>query len=534
MKKIIFLLLTVMLSMECVAQNAKEYVQVTTDKEIYLTGEKLLLSIQTVDENHKPLKLSRVAYVELCDVNHVHVQTMVDLKDGKGWAELTLPESMHSGYYEMSVYTRYMRNYGTDSFYRKLIGIVNLLYASSEDDIAWTTEPSAVIVQGNTGMATNQTTYATRSKVTLNLPGNLTAENMTLSVTRRDIQATNETPTVSPQQFLGTNYGKFVPEIEGHIVQAKRQNEESDLVQSNLGTMGLSPAIFNGTKQSDGSIYFYTTDIYGTQQVGLSGYNQDDAACNMVLVSPYAQVLPDKLPKLKVNENDLLADRSIGAQIEYLKAAQQEKNNKIYGTDLLGTQPSISYNLTEYTPMKTINETFIEFVETVKKDKRNGTTYLFTTETDRSGYSNWPALALMDGIPVTDIDYLMNYDARRINYIHIYRGKYTFGGNVYQGVVSFLTFKGNMPEYRLGDNEQLYSYDFPQNHPSFLLPVYENEEQKSSAMPDFRHTLYWNPEVKANSYTFYTSDLTGNYDVVLKGFDKQGKEVLWTYSFVVE
>ena len=55
-------------------------------------------------------------------------------------------------------------------------------------------------------------------------------------------------------------------------------------------------------------------------------------------------------------------------------------------------------------------------------------------------------------------------------------------------------------------------------------------------IPDFRHTLYWNPSIGSNSRTieFYTSDLTGTYQAILRGFTEKG--AIWEekIDFVVE
>ena len=118
----------------------------------------------------------------------------------------------------------------------------------------------------------------------------------------------------------------------------------------------------------------------------------------------------------------------------------------------------------------------------------------------------------------------MGYDARRIHYILIYRGKYTFGDNVQEGVISFTTYTGELPSYQLTENERLYEYDFPQNRPPFEAREYGNSTEVSAEQPDFRSLLYWNPQVKGDAVSFYSSDMTGVYEIKLTTFNAHGEE----------
>ena len=76
----------------------------------------------------------------------------------------------------------------------------------------------------------------------------------------------------------------------------------------------------------------------------------------------------------------------------------------------------------------------------------------------------------------------------------------------------------------------MYTYDFPQDRPAFLSPIYED---KSSRQPDFRHTLYFNPQVNGEC-EFYTSDLPGTYEVLLQYVGPDNKEHKLVSEFIVK
>ena len=73
-----------------------------------------------------------------------------------------------------------------------------------------------------------------------------------------------------------------------------------------------------------------------------------------------------------------------------------------------------------------------------------------------------PTLVLIDGMPVNDVERLLNYDARRIHYINIYGGQYTFGNGVYNGILSFVTRSGQLTNYPTEPNMQYLLYAFPE------------------------------------------------------------------------
>ena len=73
-----------------------------------------------------------------------------------------------------------------------------------------------------------------------------------------------------------------------------------------------------------------------------------------------------------------------------------------------------------------------------------------------------PTLVLIDGMPVFDVERLLNYDARRIHYINIYGDKFTFGNGIYNGILSFITRSGRLTNYPTEPNVQYLVYDFPE------------------------------------------------------------------------
>ena len=104
------------LSLSAMAVNIK------TDREWYLAGEQMKVSVTVYD--------SQIAYAELCDANGLAASTIVGIKDGVGKGTIELPANLHSGFYALNVYTR-----NSSEVCNKLVAVVNTMSKSGDDDV---------------------------------------------------------------------------------------------------------------------------------------------------------------------------------------------------------------------------------------------------------------------------------------------------------------------------------------------------------------------------------------------------------------
>jgi len=107
----------------------QEKIFVHTDKNIYLPGEILWFKIYCVDGNdHKPLNLSKVVYIDVLDNNqNPVVQAKVAMKNGLGDGSLYIPVSITNGNYKLRAYTSWMKNFSPDFYFEKQITLINPL-----------------------------------------------------------------------------------------------------------------------------------------------------------------------------------------------------------------------------------------------------------------------------------------------------------------------------------------------------------------------------------------------------------------------
>lgn len=536
MKRIVSFIFYIFATFIAIAQE-QEYIHLTTDKDCYLAGEDLWLKICVSDKDNLPLDISKVAYIEVGDPQQVYAQAKIDLTNGMGNGRIRLPRTMHSGTFQLTAYTRYMRNWGEEAYHRKLIAVINTLQSSEDDQIVWTDSLSETTAFTSQKLSTDQKKYHQRSRVSLSwkdMPIN--AFGLSLSVVRKDYILGPIPVPILPTDVGPTIAHFWVPESEGHIISAKTVQEKVALRASRLGCVGKDIRLFEGKEEANGIYSYYTHGIYNQQDIAIDAVvkHPTDKA-RMEIVSPFINIQPKSLPTLQLySREESLQERSVNMQIQALWPDSIHNASLI--ESLYHFTPDISYNLDEWTRFSSVRETLVEFVMGIHVTKRNGETLMQLLKEDTKKFSNFKALVLIDGVPIENHEQALDFDARLLHYIHQYQGGYTFGGQVYDGIISMITHKGTLNGLRLAENSTLLTYEFPQKNRVFLAPVYETDEQKTSRMPDSRHTLYWHPYLnqESGSLEFYTSDMKGTYVVTLTGYTSQGGKWEEKMEFIVQ
>ena len=405
-------------------------IRVETDRTWYLAGEAMKVRV-TADD-------AMIAYAELCDASGLAAGVVLSLKGGEGTGILELPANLHSGYYVLSVYTRHDAEVS-----QQLIAVINPLRKSYNDDIEW------------------------------------------VRITDSDSLSYSLTSHLSPlTSFQKDPLIGSVRETEGHIIQARIKNVydgqtfKGSQICPSLAIVGMQIHYFEGQMINDSTAIFYTFGIHGKQPLVLSARTTTGVSLPIEMISPFATLLPKELPHLVFHyQRSEVEARSLDMQRHQKAIAPAKRELKMgdlsddsaedgvpldYDEMVFGTKPDLSYNLDEYRQFFTVREVLLEYVSCVSNRKINGVSQLIVRKEQDVFNSSLPTLVLIDGMPVFDIERLLNYDARRIHYINIYADQYTFGHDIYNGILSFVTRSGRLTNFPTEPNTQYLVYDFPE------------------------------------------------------------------------
>ena len=396
---------------------------VVTDRTWYLAGETMKVSVTDND--------ATIAYAELCDTHGLATGVVIGLKGNEGIGIIELPPDLHSGYYVLSVYTRHNAMVS-----QQLVAIINPLRKSADDDIEWVE------------IKTTQQTY----------PQPLPVEGGEKSVEYVNAPL--------PQQ--GGNGGGSLRETEGHIIKARIKNVydgktyTGSQICPSLSIVGKQIHYFEGQMVNDSTAVFYTFGVHGKLPLVLSAMSSNGVSLPVEMISPFAALLPKQLPHLAFHyKRSEVEARSLDMQRHQISKKEETVVPLDYDETVFGGKPDLTYNLDEYRQFLTIREVLLEYVSCVKHTKIDGIPRLIVRKEQDVYDSTLPTLVLIDGMPVFDIERLLNYDARRIHYINIYAGQYTFGNTVYNGILSFVTRTGRLTNYPTEPNMQYLVYEFP-------------------------------------------------------------------------
>jgi len=534
--------------------HERTYVQ--TDKQLYLAGESVLLKILIADTDQIPLTLSKIAYVELIGNSVAPAQIKVELTNGTGSGHIQLPADLPTGYYRLIAYTQYMRNEGTDVFFEKNIAVLNTFLTDYQFTDSYSeTKPYSSVGKNDFGAVSlqpNKTIYTTRDHGELTiagLPENL--HTLSVSIAGKELLPVAESNLSLIQKNLtkkSTKFtGEFLPEYEGHIITGKivdTQTEKSDFSfwVSGLSIPGEGIRFFAGQKNQTGDVHFFTSRISGTKEIATVLYNADERY-RLDIQSPFVtrHAPSEPMPPLRVDTvyyNQLLA-RSVALQIFHY-FSEDRSAKQIIPDPNFKMKPTRSYILDEYTRFSTMREVFVEFISGARFRRNAGKQELsvFTKRGVNYDFGTMP-LVLLDGVPIVDHQLIFNYDPHIVESINIYYGPFVMGGFLFDGIVELTTYRRLHQDLNLGRSSQVISYEGPQLPYRLDTPDYSEVKNRQNRIPDGRHTLLWNPDVRTDGKTsirlpFDTSDLTGDFQATLEGITKDGQIVFATADFKVE
>jgi hypothetical protein len=214
------------------------------------------------------------------------------------------------------------------------------------------------------------------------------------------------------------------------------------------------------------------------------------------------------------------------------QAYSGEKMNSFIPPDISDTSaffglPDKNYFLDNYTRFSTMEEIFTEFIPEVEVRKNKNSYRLLVNNLPYKSFFKEEPLMLLDGVPFTDVDKVMQFDPLKIKNIGIVARRYYVSGLTYPGIISFQTYTGDLSGIVLDPHVLLVDYEGIQVKREFYSPQYPTDKEVQNRLPDMRRLLYWAPNISTGvngktMLSFFTSDLPGKYAIKVEGMDDKG------------
>ncbi len=328
----------------------------------------------------------------------------------------------------------------------------------------------------------------------------------------------------------------FLPEPNGHLVLGTVTNPMSDAPVPNVITYLSAPGkpvrLYVSRSDSLGRIRFEMQDFYGPRTL-IVQTNPADSLYKLTLTNPFPDApAATPLPELALAESqaDQLLNRSVAMQVQstyYGNRAIPYRYPVVDSTAFYGP-PGETYLLDAYTRFPRMEEVLREYILGVLPRKRQGHFRLFVPNAPYRAIFEDPSLVLLDGVPIFDMDKIIEFNPLKIRQLDVITNHYLVGPALFTGVISFMTYKGDMAGFPLDTRLLKLDYEGLQLQREFNAPRYDRTAGlPPSRLPDARTLLYWNPDLKTDAQgkgrvEFSTSDQTGMYVVDVNGLTTDG------------
>jgi hypothetical protein len=543
----------------------------------FVSGESLLYKIYCLKSSDKtPSIISKIAYIELVDSDKNSVfKTKVALENSYGQGDYFIPITLKTGNYKLVGYTDWMLNKSSAALFQIDITIINPFKANEKDannNIISNNSVNTTIIDSQNSLKENSNINNNNNNIKLNLSKrnfanrelvalkiesiNPIVKNGSYSLSVRKIDSLPTKNQISSTVFSSSNINNTVqslnqesnlilPEIRGEIISGKiasiNGKDNVKNITVTLSLPGKSFAFKVVKTDSNGKFIFsidktnYNTDI--TVQI-----IDDNAEHYTISIDEHQKIDYSKLTfntnsSLSYIMKESLVNRSISNQIE--NAYYHKKTDSI--TNAQNYEPfyyplAKEYILDDYTRFKTLKETITEVTTEIYHKEKDGKIYLHVNDPNVFPQLPEAALVLVDGLHLENQNELMTYNMKGVYKIELIVGRYYVGSKSFNGLINFSTFNKDFKSTQKGKSIINTPILRPQFKKTYHKTDYSNST-KNERIPDFRNQLFWNPEVKLdneNNNTFYTSDVTGTFEISLEGFTDQGIPISLKDTFQVQ
>ena len=525
-----------------------EKTYISTDREIYVSGDKIWCSAFCVDAANglRPSSLSAIAYVEIVSEDGTLESGKIALSEGRGAGTIEIPATAPTGNYRIVAYTAYTKNtpgFNPQEHISKTISIFNTstkervkngvkILSDSEYDALRTpagthTAAGALSITCHRNaegylevvLTNNSAAPADLSLSLSNRDGIIPPDNTSIdafmvaaasaarasagaesAAARASAGAASAGAESAPAAAVST--AAELPEYEGEIIRGRIAGATTDEIEGLKGRSAFISVpteksdLYSSVVDNDGMIKFVTNNIYGTKEMVCEIEDNDLARCHIELISPFVSPKLKGIPALQMAPSikEDLQRRGLSVQLcRSFSADTLASLMPIRENPLIPSYDAIEYKLDDYKRFPVMRELFIEFINEIKVRRVDGKEQLKVKthlEERVSLFDKNNSLIMVDGIPVFDHSQVIEYDPLLVESVVVYPYKYYTGWRSFCGMANFVTYKKNLPGIKFNDGVRVVQFK------GCSYPMAFTCQEIGEDFPDYRELLYWHPQIK--------------------------------------
>ena len=508
-----------------------EKTYISTDREIYVSGDKIWCSAFCVDAANglRPSSLSAIAYVEIVSEDGTLESGKIALSEGRGAGTIEIPATAPTGNYRIVAYTAYTKNtpgFNPQEHISKTISIFNTstkervkngvkILSDSEYDALRTpagTQPAAGALsitchrsaEGylEVVLTNNSAAPADLSLSLSNRDGIIPPDNTSIGAFMGAAASAAQAAAGAESAAAAIAEAAELPEYEGEIIRGRIAGATTDEIEGLKGRSAFISVpteksdLYSSVVDNDGMIKFVTNNIYGTKEMVCEIEDNDLARCHIELISPFVSPKLKGIPALRMAPSikEDLQRRGLSVQLcRSFSADTLASLMPIRENPLIPSYDAIEYKLDDYKRFPVMRELFIEFINEIKVRRVDGKEQLKVKTHLKERVSLFDknnSLIMVDGIPVFDHSQVIEYDPLLVESVVVYPYKYYTGWRSFCGMANFVTYKKNLPGIKFNDGVRVVQFK------GCSYPMAFTCQEIGEDFPDYRELLYWHPQIK--------------------------------------
>ncbi len=531
-----------------------------TDRGHYISGESIhFRAYYRSPEGSSLNEWSRVLYVELITPNgNSLAQSKVSINRAGAKGAIAIPEGLSSGTYYLKAYTRWMQNCGPQAFTYTSLSIYDPYNDKVLPETAgeWEPKEARQLIREVDPYPSDllecdldKFSYGTREQVEMELTWSDMdiAADFTLSVVRAGLHG--EQTYFNPGCSLSlAESSAILPETQGISMTGQAISGEAGLpapyATVYVSVLGEKKEFFCNYSDSAGRFYFSFPEYRGDRDLFVSTYHADFDDLELRIDRDFSQdklILPSESVELGDTLSELITEMSVNAQIsqQYYPAKTAESPSDTTVEDKTGQllfygHPLSTLYFDDFIRLPKLEEYFIELIPQVAVRKSRGATRLVVLG-EHHDLAVFPPLLMIDGVAIFDVEAVLAVSPRLIEKVEIVNAPYIRGNVTFGGIISLISRNKDLGHIDLPSSGLLVNYRMLDQDSAD--PIQAGPE--NARLPDVRNTLYWNPGIEldpggSEKINFRTSDVKGDYDILIRGSDISGKYLEKRIRFTVE
>lgn len=531
-----------------VDKKINESLYISTNANSYLTGESLLYKLFCINKSTNALsKYSKIVYLQLIDSNKKTVFThKLFLENGTASSDFFIPTTVETGSYKLIGYTNWMLNKNAAEYSTIDIYIVNPYKEKSTTSISQKeSKPSEIVTNENISFDLKSKTYNNRDLVDLKIntaSDDFTKGNYSLSIRKADNFLVQEKTNFKELQTNNLNRNSdteiknsqfTLPELRGEIISGTITSTNADIKNKKiaLSIVGKNSILKLAKTDSEGKFIFSLEKANSSSNIIVQVIEENKQDYTIAIDKPKDIDLSNlTFPTFQFNSEfkQNISERLISSQIEnaYYNI---KKDSLLASNDSVPFYGNLSteFKLDIFTRFPTMAETITEVVSGIYFTKNKNTYTIYVYDYDPNYESQMSPLIVVDGLIVEDLTELFAYNPKNVDKVNVVKGIYYYGSKSFNGIVAFTTKNGDYDTKLKGSFILRPELLRPQSKKQYFQPDYTTN--KNARIPDYRHQLLWLSKVDLNKpeskISFYASDVSGKFEIILEGFSATGKPV---------